>query len=65
MYVDAICKFAQTRRYAASRPFLLIKMSFDDNLSRMDAVMWRIQRIENPYNNDWRMYLRNMFYRWA
>ena len=44
MHVDAICAFAWTHRYAASRSVLPLRMRFEGHLMHTDEIMWSILR---------------------
>ena len=47
MHGAAICAFAWTRRYAASRSIFTNRMRFEGHLMRMAAIMWSIPRRKN------------------
>ena len=48
MHVEAICVFAWTCWYAASRSVFPIRMPFEGHLMRMAAIMWSILRSQKP-----------------
>ena len=48
MHVDTICAFAWTLQYASSRSVFPNRIRFEGNLMRMDEIMWRILRRNNP-----------------